>query len=322
MATPKQIEETLKEAEDLEKEIMEGDTGEESEPIEPPALDPDAPEPVDDGSPGEGDEPEPEEDLSGQFKELEHKFSVLEGKYKSEVPELHRRIKAKEEENRSLLGVIESLQEQPKDEPKEDKPPKFVTKEDREKYADDIPTIKRVAREEAYDVTTKILKDRLPPVEQRIDGVEQSTQRTTEGTFWAVLEDKVPDWRDVNQDQGFLAWLNESIPHTGRRRQDFLQDAHNALDARRVAEFFDEWKGLQAQEEVEPEPESSPSSLEKEVMPSKSGGRGKPPEPAKYPSYEDVQRAEEDFVKGNKGFKDYQKVVDAHTKGVAKGFAA
>jgi len=57
------------------------------------------------------------------------------------------------------------------------------------------------------------------------------------------LDKAVPDWETINKDPAFLKWLGEMDPLTGIQRQELLNQAHKALDAPRVANFFNSWKG-------------------------------------------------------------------------------
>lgn len=79
---------------------------------------------------------------------------------------------------------------------------------------------------------------RVKTLEERVLGVSQKTEMTLEQTFYAALDDQVPDWRRINSDEAWLAWLAEEDEIYGATRQQALDAAHQRFDARRVISIF------------------------------------------------------------------------------------
>jgi hypothetical protein len=52
------------------------------------------------------------------------------------------------------------------------------------------------------------------------------------------VEAAVPDYREIDEDPRWHAWLRAADPHTGRPRQELLNDAIAAGSAARVVAFF------------------------------------------------------------------------------------
>jgi len=61
----------------------------------------------------------------------------------------------------------------------------------------------------------------------------------------AEVTREVPNWREVNKDPRFLAWLRKPNIYTGKSNQDLLNEAARSADAQRVAAFF---KGFLSEE--------------------------------------------------------------------------
>jgi hypothetical protein len=58
----------------------------------------------------------------------------------------------------------------------------------------------------------------------------------------AALARQVPDWEVINVDPGFLTWLSQVDPFSGRSRKEMLTDAYGSGDAIRTTAFFQAYK--------------------------------------------------------------------------------
>lgn len=163
----------------------------------------------------------------------EQKYKTLQGKYDAEIKRMRDEMDALKQSN----TVMPALTEQPAMVP-EQTPQEYVTEEDVDIFGEDqIELNKRIAE--------GVAQEQIAPL------VEQ-THQLREQNFQITLSQIAPDWKQLNEDAGFLKWLGESEPHTnGFTRYDFLQDAYKRHDARSVASFFN---GYQAATHVEPDP--------------------------------------------------------------------
>lgn len=252
MAMPRAVEEAAKRAEELHAQLYnqpnteppadpdnqtDPDTAPQDPPADPAATDPQDPPPAD----------PPKEDP------WEHKYKVMEGKYRAEVPRLAAENRDLRQKFDALTAQFESLKSQA-NEPAQS----LISPEDREKYGDDLlDVIKRTAQEQVA------AKDReIEDLKRRLDGVHQDTAKTAEVTFYDRLGELVPDWVSINGEDGFLKWLDEHDEFTGKTRQELLSEAENARDASRVARFFTKWKADQTQSVA-----NSQRALESQVVP-------------------------------------------------------
>lgn len=236
MAIPRAVQEAAERAEALHKQVYET-AGEEPQPAttEPES----APENVAPSEPQVQPDPvptPPNEQPDAQKSDdttWEHRYKVLEGKYRAEVPRLNADNRELKQQFEALKNELEQLKSRG-----EQKPSSLISQEDREKYGDDLlDVIKRAAQEQvaAKDVEIAELK-------RQLEMVNSTTAKNAEVGFFDRLGSLVPDWVTINGDDSFLKWLDEYDEFTGRTRQDLLSEAEQARDAERVARFFTKWK--------------------------------------------------------------------------------
>lgn len=253
MAMPRAVEAAAKRAEELHAQLY---TQQNPEDLADPQPQPD-PEPAPKDEPAADPAPQDPQDQKPQDPPKddpwEHKYKVMEGKYRAEVPRLAADNRDLRQKLDALTADLERLKSQPSTPAQS-----LISPEDREKYGDDLlDVIKRTAQEQVAAKDAEIAE-----LKRRLDGVHQDTAKTAEVTFYDRLGEIVPDWVSINAEEGFLKWLDEYDEFTGRTRQDLLSDAEQARDAVRVARFFTKWKAEQTQSVA-----TSQRALESQVVP-------------------------------------------------------
>lgn len=256
MAIPRAVKEAADRAEALHKQLYESGNADPTPtptepvpaPIDTPPEDPPKDPPASDPAP-------PIEQPDGPKKDdqWEHRYKVIEGKYRAEVPRLNA-------ENRELKQQFESLKqelEQLKSRGAQSNS-SLISAEDREKYGDDLlDVIKRAAQEQVAAKDAEIAD-----LKRSLEAVTSTTAKTAEVSFFDQLGLLHPDWVTINSDEGFLKWLDEYDEFTGRTRQDLLSEAEASRDANRVAKFFSSWKAS-----TQASATNSQRSLESQVTP-------------------------------------------------------
>lgn len=265
-ALPKAVRAQVERANQLAKEFQEAQNAPPVDPNAPPA-DPNAPAPA---APAASSEPAtppadpaqpPAAPAAAQplpQEGYEQKYKVLQGKYNAEVPRLQNQVRELTERQRThdsemnlmrnLLASLNAQRETAPAAPAQATPPardKLVKDEEvREFGADLIDVMRRVVREENASLLPEIDR-RVAPVAQRVDQVAQAAQqvgarvaRSDQQSVLAQLEDKVPNWQELNEDAGFLEWLEQVDPYSGYKRGALLQQAYKAHDGPRVVAFF------------------------------------------------------------------------------------
>jgi hypothetical protein len=190
----------------------------------------------------------------------EHRYKVLTGKYSAEVPRLA-------EEIRELKAELAAMREVKTPEPAEltlkSMTPEAVVEQFGEDFAAAVGAIaERIAAQQG----NKVREEFAPQVEQ----VRKSTAQTQRADFMRELSSLVPDWREIDVDAGFTAFLDEVDPLSGRSRREYFNEADASNNANRISRFFTSFKATKA-----PAPKPTPSvesriSLESQISPSSS----------------------------------------------------
>jgi vacuolar-type H+-ATPase subunit H len=258
MSTPRRVAEAEETANRLHEELLKA----QQTPEEP------APQQVAEQTP-ETTPVQPQEDEAAstdpkpsgsQDDPYEHRFKVLQGKYNSEVP----RLAAENKELKSTLQQIHEELELLKAKPAEP----LVRPEEIEEYGEGlIDVARRIAREELASKETEIKS-----LKQKLDALADVTTRNVQKDFIAELTEKVPDWSQMNENQAFLAWLDEVDDLTGRPRQQLLTEAERARDAARAAKFFLAFKKTSNRQATE-----SAFALDSQVVPDATKTPQSPP---------------------------------------------
>lgn len=235
-------------------------------PATPPAAEPPATPPASNVTPI----PEPD---------WKQKYNVLQGKYNAEVPRLQTTVRDQGEQLRNLQhqltatqGLLASLGEQrtaAPAQPTQATPPvrqKLVKDEEVSEFgADLIDVARRIAREEIAASIPAEIDRRVAPVARTVQQVAQATEQagvrqaqSDRQTVLNLLSAEVPNWLDLNADQGFLDWLDLRDPYAGKPRGELLKQAFEAHDGPRVVAFF---KGyLNEHAVVTPPPAPAPAA--------------------------------------------------------------
>jgi hypothetical protein len=212
----------------------------------------------------------------------EAKYRTLQGKYDAEVPRLHQDVRQLNAQLGSMQQLLASLNSQPNvqaqshpQQPAQPSAPKLVSDKDIQDYgADTIDLVRRVVREEVAPVLGQV-REQLNQFGARfntqVQNVAARQNLTADEMFFARLDQMLPDWKVVNGDTKFHAWLSEIDPMTGIARQVYLDDARRSLDVMRVINIFNQYKSATPRSEPASTPKPNPASeLEKQIAPGRS----------------------------------------------------
>lgn len=191
------------------------------EPAAPPAEPPAAPIP-------------PAKDESAAM--WEHKYRTLQG-----VIEANERNWRGEKQK--LNERIQQLEQQPPA-PAPETP--LVTDKDVETYGPELmDVIGRKAQDIAQQIVAQRMQELQPVLEQTRNQAGQAAAQvyqSAQDKFYADLAAQVHDWRTVDNDTRWHAWLGEVDPLSGVQRQAYLNNAVQAMDVDRTARLFGAFK--------------------------------------------------------------------------------
>ena len=277
MALPKQVQQQLDEVEELEKQLEA--QGEETkakpevkkkktskkakakdtevevtddEPIEEPVAV--EATPADDSK----------EEVSESFKQ---KYATLRGKYDAEVPRLHQQVKELTDQMNAIREEAQAAKKAEAEKPKEKV--SYVTDADREEYGDDLIDFQRRVAKEASQEYEDRFEQQAKVIEQLQQQISNTGSQVGEVGFTQKLNALVPGFDQLDNDERWVAWLNEYDPMTRGPRRDQAQSAFNSGDAEAVAHYV----GLFRESINEPVANGKSdrqTELEKQVTPSRS----------------------------------------------------
>lgn len=270
--------------EELAKRPANEPVAESNQPVPPVNSEPPAPEP----------KPQPKTD-DPNSETWANRYRTLQGVFNAEVPKLQR---ANQELSNQVQEVLRRLDDMAKVKQEPHQPVKpVVDPADVETFgADLVDMVNRVAGRAIGDLMNQVvdMAGRVAAMEQHLHGANQAIAATAEDRFFDHLARAVPDWETVNQDPGFIAWLQEADPVYGVPRGEVLQTARSRLDAVRAVAVFNAFKATVTPPQ---EPAKSPS-VEKQVSP-RASNASPPPAPREKPIltqaqvakfYDDVRR--------------------------------
>ena len=203
------------------------------------------------------------EEVSESFKQ---KYATLRGKYDAEVPRLHQQVKELTDQMNAIREEAEAAKKVEAEKPKEKV--SYVTDADREEYGDDLIDFQRRVAKEASQEYEDRFEQQAKVIEQLQQQISNTGNQVGEVGFTQKLNALVPGFDQLDNDERWVAWLNEYDPMTRGPRRDQAQAAFNAGDAEAVAHYV----GL-FRESVEPVANGKSdrdTELEKQVTPSRS----------------------------------------------------
>jgi hypothetical protein len=207
----------------------------------------------------------------------EQRYRTLQGMYNADTARLRAENNQLSQRVAQMEQLLASLSATPAPGAQQARAQKLITDKDVEEYGDSIDVMRRAAREEVLAARAEIddlrraLAQLQTNVVPKVESVAQRQAANAEQMFWSELAAEVPNWRDINADQGFHGWLLEVDPLSGMTRQQFLDAAQNQLDARRVAGFFKTWQSMNGGSVAQQPRNAAASQLEKQIAP----GRGR-----------------------------------------------
>jgi len=262
MALPKQVQAQLAEVEEFEKTLKaqkEAKDAPKDTEAEVPVEAEEVAEP-EDVKPADTSPTDVEEESFAQ------KYKTLQGKYDAEVPRLHQQVK-------DLTAKLNELAKAQEEKPKEPTKPKekvsLVTDADRAEFGDELIDVqRRVAKEVAQDYEDRF-EQQEAIIKKLQDQLAQTDGQVGEMSFSQRLTQLVPDFNQVDNDERWVAWLDEYDPMIRGPRRNQAVEAFQAGDAEAVAHYVKLWK--ESLEESQPkERQTRQAELEKQVAPNRS----------------------------------------------------
>jgi len=272
MALPKQVQKQLEEVEALEKALTAQNEPEKTEAKEPDVeqaeLDTEPEKPAKSKK-----KPKPEKAESAdtsptdvEDENFAQKYKTLLGKYEAEVPRLHQQLRDLTQQ----LDQFRKEQEAQKIEPTKPKEKvSLVTDEDRAEFGEELLDVQRRIATEVSQEYEGRLEQQDAVIKKLEEQLQQTGNQIGEVGFSQRLAQLIPDFAQVDNDERWVAWLNEHDPMLRGPRRVQAQKAFDSGDAEAIAHYVGLWKETLV-EPSEPETPVRQTELEKQVAPNRS----------------------------------------------------
>ena len=212
----------------------------------PPPVETPAPAPSPDNRPPASFTPEAAPQVTPQVtptedESWERRYKGMEGRYKRAEND----IRSMSEQLAAMQNLVATMQRGSQETPAELRPQSLLTPEERSEYGDEfLGVVARRAKEELHPEVAA-LRQKLTNLEKQFQGTaEQNTVRERH-LMEASLDQRIPQWRDINILPDFHAWLALPDAYSGAIRHELLRTAYAQNNTPRVLAFF---KGFLDQE--------------------------------------------------------------------------
>lgn len=180
---------------------------------------------------------------------LEHKYSVLQGKYDKEVPRLTYRIAFLENQIDEAKRQIDAKPNDPAAAPSPAASPapgsaigemlRNSTDEKVKTFRENFPDMFEFVANAADMIAGKTIQQ----TEKRLEGVEQRNAVSAQEKFVAELASKVPGWQKLCQeDPNWPVFLNGSEIYSGKKKLDLLKEASQSWNASVVVNLLKDFQ--------------------------------------------------------------------------------
>lgn len=275
---PAAVASQAKASEDMANALRQGQHPQASTPVSPDTVvQTTTPAPAEIPAPAQPAQPvtNPQQNLT-----WEQRFNTLQGKYNAEIPRLNKALDDLTQKlnttNQRCLD-LESENRQLREAATQPATPEgegkiTINPDDFESYGPEFVQMATLLQSVA-----KTNQDTVKKVE------DFSTQSATEAAdartkFEDALTDRVGDWRALNFDPGFIAWLQVLPQGAAKTRLQDLRDKEAALDHAGCAELFNAYKSEHPFQmpgaQPTPNPNTPAPNINSQFTPDSSGGAG------------------------------------------------
>ena len=156
----------------------------------------------------------------------EHRYRSMKGRYDASQGTM-----AQMQEQMTMLGNELSRTQHLMMQGAQQQPQTLITDEDKKAYGDDLIDLTRRAALDA-------VKPELSRLEQENKRLQSTFLHEKQVSLTGVLDNELPNWREINRDPRFIQWLRLPDIYSGVVRKQVLDAAYQAASAPRVLAFF------------------------------------------------------------------------------------
>jgi hypothetical protein len=216
------------------------------------------------------DSPPPDDVVDTNDDTFKHKYDVLQGKYNAETSRQDAMITQLLREKATAELEAENLRVSVRDPYKPSDQDSFET--EISKLESEFPSLTGGIKA----LIDKIVKEKIKPTEDRIESATNLSAKTAYDSFLRELDGAMSDWRTINVDPEFTAWLSEPDRYTGAAKMDLLKGAYSNMSVPQTLAFFEDFaasKGSGGGSQALDTGNSNPApTTRKGIAPTNAGG--------------------------------------------------
>lgn len=222
--------------------------------------------------------PQPPADQNVSEEQWEHRYHSMKGRYDQSLATIgviQEQMRELGDENMRMQALLAGQTPQNQPQPQR-QGQRHISEDDVKNYGEELlSTVQRAALDAVEPALTTLQAEN-----------EQLRQRVTmqaRQELYTILDERIPNWKQINTSPRFLAWLRSPDVYSGNVRGKMLHAAFQAASAPRVLAFFN---GFIAEEVAtgqmaspEPSPQPQPTAPRTPTVPLASlaaPGRAKP----------------------------------------------
>jgi hypothetical protein len=175
--------------------------------------------------------PKPEIPDEGTDGSWQHRYLSREGRYQEALRTVAEQQDQLAQLSEELMRTQELIQQRQAPQAPTPPPPSYLTQDDRKNFGDELIDLSmRAARQ--------VLTPEMARLQEENDRMRTQLLRAAKRTIDQALDYAVPNWREINKNPRFVAWLRLPDVYSSRIRKQLLDEAAAAVDASRVIRFF------------------------------------------------------------------------------------
>lgn len=208
------------------------------QPPAPSAKEPPAPQPAPSEPPAQvtpdGNQPTIES-LQEEIRTLQHNLRSMVGRDR-----VHRTVKAELDQANERIRALEATLASVQTNNTGSTPPanSTLTPEEIEQFGPEFLAVVGKKAQEALQPYIRELEQKIVSLGGTVKDVGQNLAVTAAENMYKALDERVPNWREINKNQKFLDWLDLPDPYSGVIRNEMLQAAFGRNQYEQVIAFF------------------------------------------------------------------------------------
>lgn len=166
----------------------------------------------------------------------EHRYKSMKGRYDRSESQ----IRQMSDQITSLQNVIAAMELRASSPvPVENtQTERLITPEEEQDYGSEfLNVVGKKAKEEILQANKKY-EAKIAELEAKLQGVDGYVAQDARSRMEQSLDERIPNWRDINFNPDFLSWLKLPDPYSGVIRHELLKAAYQRSDSPRVLAFF------------------------------------------------------------------------------------